>query len=140
LEVRLNNLPEAEAKARQAVALRSELRDQYPAGWAGALATLAFVLQKQGRLPEAEDYQRQAIVAYEKQAPALAWVLPSACVQLSQILLAQNRLAEAEQAAVKAYDLAHKSAAKLSGKKYTTDNLRTIYKAEGKEPEAARLE
>jgi serine/threonine protein kinase len=128
----------AEAKARQSLALRGD-KQSSSVPWALTMATLGGILDAAGRSTEAEDCLRKAIAVYKTATLPLPYILPAAEVDLSQMLLKQNRLNEAEKIATEAYQIAHGSAAKLSGKKYTTDNLRKIYQAEGKQTEADQL-
>lgn len=140
LFLQLHELQRAEAKAREALVLRTETRSAFPSGWGLAMLNLGIVLEKAERLTEAEDCLRQTLSVFQVERLPLAWLLPTTQVELSQILLKQNRLAESEKVALEAYNSAHNSTAKLSGKKYSTDNLRQIYKAQGKQAEADRLQ
>jgi serine/threonine protein kinase len=128
----------AEAKARESLALRGD-RQTASVPWALTMATLGGILNAGGHSAEAEDCLRKAIETYKTVTLPLPYILPAAEVELSQMLLKENRLDEAETVALEAYQIAHNSMAKLSGKKYATENLRKIYQAEGKQTEADQL-
>ncbi len=138
--LRQGNLPRAEEKAREALAMAQAFSPENELPWAPALTTLGDVLSGGQRLEEAEDCYRQALAISEGQATKNHLVLVSSKIRLSQFLLEQKRPAEAEGFALEARDEAKQHLAPDSAAtKAATENLIEVHEALGKGALAEQL-
>jgi serine/threonine-protein kinase len=139
--LRKNDLPGAERKARNALAIVQELSLGNKILLVEPMWLLGNILTKAGQAREAEDFLRQALAIVSESEPRKLFATVTGLrISLSECLVAQNRLPEAEEVALKAYT----EAKSILGEKdtlvnRTSANLSKIYQAEGKSEAAEKL-
>ncbi|HEY5912306.1 MAG TPA: tetratricopeptide repeat-containing protein kinase family protein [Verrucomicrobiae bacterium] len=94
-----HRLDEAEANAREAV---DRLRKRPHRYLAGAISTLALVLQDKGTAGDAEELFRECLAIRRKDVPP-GWTLFATQAELGHCLLNRKRFVEAEEALLQAY-------------------------------------
>ena len=131
------NLPRAEEKAREALAMAQAFSPEIELPWAPALTTLGDVLSRGERLEEAEDCYRHALKIHEQQPIKNYSFIAGARIRLSQSLLDQDRFFEAEKVAHQAREEALQHLGELSpAAQSATAKLSEITAAAGREDSA----
>ncbi len=131
---RRQDLPGAEAKAREAILVYQHIPSANPSGVANPETTLADILVAEGRFSEAEQYYRHLVELYEMAQPRSYFAMVSGKIRLSQCLVAQGRLAEAEKVAQGAdADAWQHLADKQAVRQMTAANLAQILEKEAKQ-------
>ena len=136
-----NQLPTAEKKEREALAMMKALFPNRETIWVDSVATLGYILIKSGQPREGEQCLRQTLAIHEKQTEKNYPFITTTKIDLSQLLVAQHRLPEAEEIALDARREAKEHLDSQSPLlKAAAENVIKIRQAEGRKDLTAGLD